>query len=115
MTDQNDQPQTGGQNLVVLKGIVWGMGVLLVLGTVLIGVKIASVSSGAKTDPDKVGPAANYPSVPLNAGETMADVEVDNGLIVITVEKDGTIERILTISTSGGTTWTSIEPAVLTP
>ncbi|MGV6820041.1 MAG: hypothetical protein ACWA5T_06030 [Parvularcula sp.] len=115
MTDQNDQPSSGGQNLIILKGVVWGMGVLLVLGTVLIGVKIASVSSGIKTETEEAGPAASYPPVPLQAGETMANVEVDGGLIVITVEQDGTIGRILTIPTSGGTTWTSIEPAVITP
>lgn len=84
--DQNitDGP-VPGPNLAVLKGITWGLGVLLLAGVALVAVLVANRAS--REEATLVAVSGGLPPLPLIVGEQIQEVNTSGGLILITTER----------------------------
>jgi hypothetical protein len=95
-TEHDDAP--GGANLMILKGVVWGLGVLLLAGILFIAIMIARGPGG--TVPDN--PQAAIEQVTLAPGESLTDVAAGDGAAVLTISRDGIPVRLLHINFVSG-------------
>lgn len=91
MTDQMTPTPTApsGPNLMLLKGIVWGLGVLLILGFALVAAIIAM-------GPRDVPLAATL-ELPLQKDETILAADIANGELTTFTSRDGLPHRIMII------------------
>lgn len=84
---ENETP--AGPNLMILKGIVWGLGALLLVGFALVAVIIAK------------GPDRSYadkpPTLELSEGDVISSTAFDEGKLLTVVERDGVPHRIVII------------------
>lgn len=121
MTDKQN-PLPPPANLALLKGLVWGMGVLLIAGAIGLAVRLAAVTSDDDAPapqiaalPDDLGraapapvhlglPGGTLPAIALEAGEQLGPVSVGTGLIVVTLVgvSDGGPRGLLLIDPATG-------------
>ncbi|MEM9234403.1 MAG: hypothetical protein AAGA69_09230 [Pseudomonadota bacterium] len=92
MTEQQT-PETepyAGPNLAILKGVVWGLGVLLLAGFALIAVMLAR-------GPQQESYSAGEMRLSLAEGDVIASTGVDEDKLIAVIERDGLPHRIVII------------------
>ncbi len=103
----NTTGEVPGPNLMVLKGIVWGLGVLLLLGMVLVAVMIIfGVSDDETVAPSSSVPpsvaVSTLPPLPLREGEQIRSVSAGDGRVFVVLEPVGDGARTRLLYTGGG-------------
>lgn len=92
MTDQQI-PETepyAGPNLAILKGVVWGLGVLLLAGFALIAVMLAR-------GPQEESYTADEMRLALIQGDVIASTSIEEDKLIAVIERDGMPHRIVII------------------
>jgi len=90
MTEETQQELTeSGPNLMVLKGIVWGLGVLILMGLGLVAWKISP------------GPVSTAPredlALVIEEGDRIVSSSMDNDQLIAVIERDGMPHRIMIV------------------
>ena len=89
MTDQPTQDVPAGPNLMILKGVVWGLGFLLLIGFAVIALMIAR---GPRTDS-----VSERIEIPLAEGEAISSTDIAEGRLFAVVTRGGLPHRIMII------------------
>ncbi|MEM9421653.1 MAG: hypothetical protein AAF986_03955 [Pseudomonadota bacterium] len=102
-----DTAEPAQPNLMVLKGVVVGLGVLLLLGMILIAIKI---STGVSDEPKAVAPLVALdilPPLPMRQGERVHSVSANGYRIFVVLEhiSDGGERRVLYTDSAAPAGW----------
>ncbi|MEM6650688.1 MAG: hypothetical protein AAF603_10600 [Pseudomonadota bacterium] len=109
MNDSAPKPPPASQNLMVLKGITWGLGVLLLLGMILIAVKITSSEGEKEASLDEGSMqqvvSSALPPLPLRQGEAVVAISAGEGRIFVILENETAVRRIVYTTSSSMDLW----------
>lgn len=118
--EQNDPtPPAGGPNLMVLKGITVGLGVLLMLGFVLLAVRMGNTASGL-SDEEAAPPVMAVASITLDAlpalalapGEQIVSMSADQGRVLLLIEGGASTRMVSLAHTVPDAQWQPLAVAI---
>ena len=85
----------GGPSLAILKGVVWGLGLILLLG---FGLVAALIVKGPTEDEGET----TLPVVTLEEGERIGHATLEGDRLFLTVDQPDGTQRLLLIDLAGG-------------